>query len=324
MNDTARTAGRRLVIALRTGRLANRLILFANVIAFAEERGYRVLNPAFQSYAGMFEPTRPTVLSPYPAPPPHPVRSLLLPLFAAIRWTRLLYHVAFGLTRAVNRFPALAPWIRGIETPVGPGACELGSPAISSLIEGSRLVLLRDWGFRYAVGVPKYGKLIRAFFVPVARHRDAIAAILRRARADCDLLVGVHVRHGDYRRFLSGRYYFDYPEYAHLMRRVRDIFPSHRLGFLVCSDGAPRPNDFPGGLRIYVSSGVAVEDLYALAGCDLLIGPPSTFTQWASFYGKVPLYHAWSPDAAPTRDDFAVADLGLISFTQRMLSMRNP
>ena len=65
-----------------------------------------------------------------------------------------------------------------------------------------------------------------------------------------------------------------------------------------------------------MSSGVAVEDLYALAGCDLLIGPPSTFTQWASFYGKVPLYHAWSPDAAPTRDDFAVADLGLISFTQ--------
>jgi len=322
MNDTARTAGTWLVIALRTGRLANRLILFANVIAFAKERDYRVLNPAFQTYAGMFERTRPTVLSPYPAPPPHPVRSLLLPFFAAIRWTRLPYHVAFGLTRAVNRYPRLTPWIRGIESPVVPATYELGSPAVSCLIEGSRLVLLRGWGFRDTVGVPKHGKLIRAFFVPVARHQDAVAAILRRARADCDLLVGVHVRHGDYRGFLSGRYYFDYPQYAHLMRRVRDVLPGHRLGFLVCSDGAPRPDDFPGGLRIHLSSGVVIEDLYALAGCDLLIGPPSTFTQWASFYGKVPLYHARSPDAAPTRDDFAVADLGLINFTSSTPRLR--
>ena len=29
-----------LVVALRTGRLANRIVLFANVIAFAEEHGY--------------------------------------------------------------------------------------------------------------------------------------------------------------------------------------------------------------------------------------------------------------------------------------------
>jgi hypothetical protein len=33
-----------------------------------------------------------------------------------------------------------------------------------------------------------------------------------------------------------------------------------------------------------------IEDLYALASCDYIIGPPSTFSQWASFYGNVPRY----------------------------------
>jgi hypothetical protein len=33
-----------------------------------------------------------------------------------------------------------------------------------------------------------------------------------------------------------------------------------------------------------------VEDLYLLAKCDYIIGPPSTFSLWASFYGSKPLY----------------------------------
>ena len=56
------------MVALRTGRLANRIVLFANVIAFAEEHGYEVLNPAFQTYAALFESTRDTLLCPYPPP----------------------------------------------------------------------------------------------------------------------------------------------------------------------------------------------------------------------------------------------------------------
>jgi hypothetical protein len=31
-------------------------------------------------------------------------------------------------------------------------------------------------------------------------------------------------------------------------------------------------------------------DLHALARCDYIFGPQSTFTQWASFYGNKPLF----------------------------------
>ncbi|HEX7570106.1 MAG TPA: hypothetical protein VF492_06340, partial [Verrucomicrobiae bacterium] len=50
--------GKLFVISLRSGRLANRLTLFAQFIALAEEQGHRIINFAFHSYAHLFETTR--------------------------------------------------------------------------------------------------------------------------------------------------------------------------------------------------------------------------------------------------------------------------
>ena len=47
----------------------------------------------------------------------------------------------------------------------------------------------------------------------------------------------------------------------------------------------------PPGLSVGFAPGVPVEDLYALAACDYVLGPVSSFTQWASFYGSKPLLH---------------------------------
>jgi len=55
------------IISGRCGRLANRLVLFANFIALAAERGYRVMNPTFHSYATLFETTRRDIYCQYPA-----------------------------------------------------------------------------------------------------------------------------------------------------------------------------------------------------------------------------------------------------------------
>jgi hypothetical protein len=42
---------------------------------------------------------------------------------------------------------------------------------------------------------------------------------------------------------------------------------------------------------VEIGSGPPVNDLWTLSKCDFVFGPPSTFSQWASFYGKVPLLH---------------------------------
>ena len=61
------------------------------------------------------------------------------------------------------------------------------------------------------------------------------------------------------------------------------------MAFLICSDEPQHGGDFA-RMNVHFGTGHAIEDLYALARCDYLIGPPSTFSAWASFYGKVPLY----------------------------------
>src|ERR1035438_7674348 len=59
---------KRFTIGLRCGRLANRLILFANFVALAEEQGHRLINFTFHSYSEFFEGTRGNIYCRYPRP----------------------------------------------------------------------------------------------------------------------------------------------------------------------------------------------------------------------------------------------------------------
>ena len=46
------------------------------------------------------------------------------------------------------------------------------------------------------------------------------------------------------------------------------------------------------------------EDLCVLSECDLLMGPPSTFSLVAAMYRDTPLYWIKDPDATPETTDF--------------------
>ena len=39
----------------------------------------------------------------------------------------------------------------------------------------------------------------------------------------------------------------------------------------------------------YISKGSWKEDQIILQNCDLIVGPPSTFTMWASYISQIPL-----------------------------------
>ena len=58
----------------------------------------------------------------------------------------------------------------------------------------------------------------------------------------------------------------------------------------------------------HLGSGDLIEDMYGFARCDYLIGPLSTFTMWASFYGGVPLNTIRFADQLLKLADFAIQD----------------
>jgi hypothetical protein len=72
------------------------------------------------------------------------------------------------------------------------------------------------------------------------------------------------------------------------MRELAGQFPGRKVAFFVCSDEPRSVDEFP-GLSVGLGAGSAMGDLHALARCDYIFGPQSTYTQWASFYGNKPL-----------------------------------
>lgn len=105
------------------------------------------------------------------------------------------------------------------------------------------------------------------------------------------LTIGVHVRRGDYQNYLGGKYCYADNVYLNVINEMRRIFSAEgaRVRFLICSNEKHGIlNDSDDIFSIQNTDGIT--DLYALSFCDYIIGPPSSYSQWASFCGGVPLY----------------------------------
>lgn len=284
------------VIARKAGQLGNRLVHMSHVAAAALERGQRVANPCLDEYAGLFEATAGDPWCRFPPGPPGP---------PAARWRRWAAVRLAGLgLRLARRLPLPRRWADAIVWRDLDRDLPLDGPDFAARADRAGLLFLEGWRLRSPRIADHAGRL-RAFFTPARVHRERIDALLAALRPGCDLLVGVHVRRGDYARHLGGRYYWAQDAYAALMRRAAALHPGRRVRFLVCSNEPLDAAAFP-GLDVGFGTGHLVEDLYAFARCDLLVGPPSTFTGWASFHGQVPLRAVESPDDPLRLEDFAV------------------
>lgn len=114
-----------------------------------------------------------------------------------------------------------------------------------------------------------------------------------------DILLGMHIRRGDYKDFYGGLYYFSDEQYISQIRQFLRIHSEKRVQVLVCGNERSLNQQayrqaFP-NVSIEFPCGNPGEDLYLLSQCDYLIGPPSTFSLVASMYRNVPLY--WIEDA---------------------------
>ena len=155
----------------------------------------------------------------------------------------------------------------------------------------------------------KHKAQIREFFRPVESYEQSVDELTGPLISDSndEVLVGIHIRHGDFVTFLDGRYFYSIDQYKSAMRKVQTLMPGRRVRFLIAADADLSSADFS-GFDVTVSGQSPLVDMYALSRCDFLLGPPSTFTTWASFYGDVPMHHIVDPDASIALSDFIVHD----------------
>lgn len=283
-----------LVVVEDGGGLANRIFVFANVIATGMATAHRVVNPAFRHWANSFEGTVGDAMAVFPRR-----RRALFggPLFARIvaslsyRSCRILAGSRRGPFRAMS-----LSW---------PQHCDLDRPEEIADLRRRRLVLLKGWLFRNPSGVERCAARIREFFRPTSEIREEADRVVAAARSGADVLVGVHVRHRDYRDFMEGRYFYPFPTYVDLMRSLAVRVAPRRAAFLVCSDET-QDRSAADDLRVTFSTMGPVQDLWALSRCDMVMGPPSTFSAWAAFLGEAPLWELDEARCEPDPKSFAV------------------
>ena len=254
--------------------LCNRLFPFGNLLACAIENGFRLEHGAFDEFSDYFVGTA-----------GQSIPAVDYRTHSSGRRQRICPRTLYLLTRRLKRKLHLDQTvsIKSKET------FDLSCAAQLSLLESSYTTQLVGLYFFDPVNFPKHQQRVRDYFRPIPALEQEVHKIESECRSGADMLVGVHIRHGDYATFSDGHMYYTIAEYVELMHAIIALHPGKRISFLVCTNGDVKPSDF-GTLRTRIAPGHVVVDLYTLAKCDLVVGPPSTYSEWASFYGNVPRY----------------------------------
>lgn len=150
----------------------------------------------------------------------------------------------------------------------------------------------------------KYKNEIEVLFSPNVSVKNKVSEKFSEKRGENSIIVGVHIRRGDYRTFNNGMYFYTNAQYRSILLKVNDLFKDKNTLFFISSNEKIDLTDFQGCECFLIDNSMAISDLYGLCISDYIIGPPSTFSGWASFYGNKPLYFIENLSESFGRDDF--------------------
>lgn len=150
-------------------------------------------------------------------------------------------------------------------------------------------------------------KELKRIFRPKEEIMGKAEGLILEMKQVADLIVGVHIRRGDYASWNDGRFFYELKEYHQFMRRIQQLYKEKRVAFFISSN-----EDFSLDMfedckcrRFRGEQSDAILDLYTLSVCDCIIGPYSSFSRWASFIGDVPLCFLETKDQIFTEDSFS-------------------
>lgn len=279
-----------IIISNKSGQLGNRLFQYSHILANAHENNYSVVNLMFDEYIKFF-PALYTIIIP-PQSRKQNKKST---------YNKLKFKLAYYLDRIIFKFFYYTKWQSSIFHKIfnedlnkynfsSSDFYDLNSKEFQEVAKSKKIVFAYGRFFRDYSNLYKHSNYLRILFKPTDSIVNNVNTLLTAIRKENKLVIGVHMRRGDYKEFADGRYYYSFEQYASILKNILAIpsLKDKKIAFLLCSN-EPIPLTAFRGMTIYTGSGQLVEDMYALASCNYIIGPPSTFTMWASFYGNLPM-----------------------------------
>lgn len=279
--------------------MGNKILQYGLFIALSEETGVKIINPSFAPYAHHFKNLNDDFLMRYPQK-----KSIFR---GGKKARKLFYFVAFQLGKFFSDKKISNKLIDAVNIEWDK-SIEITSEDFIKRLNNTKFFFLMGWDFRYKLDMRKHHDKIKKYFEPLDVYQANVSALIKEQRLVAELLIGVHIRQGDYKTFEGGKYFYETPKYVNMMAECLGLFEGKKIKFIVCSNEKQPKNLFQ-NLDFCTGTNHPVEDMYTLAQCDYILGPPSTFTMWASFYGNTPIYFIENPDKKIQRDDFKVTNL---------------
>lgn len=264
-----------MIIAYDTpGQLGNQLWAYSNLIAVAKEYNVSVIIILQQNYYKLLDADALQVAK----------RKGVYVLDAGSYKGRIIRKFGDVFLKNNNGFLA-----KGLSVTL----VEDGSIALQKIIEQSRkrLYIVNAWEQRiHTSSILNENDFIRSVILPEAKSKKKAEERIELLRQKFDVIVAVHIRRGDYKNFLDGKYYFEDDVYLNKMVQINHVLSSVKVVFAIFSNEKIDINNFTTVNASFNNNNTPIGDMWGISLCDFIIGPLSTFSMWASFWKKVPLH----------------------------------
>ena len=287
-----------IIISKKTGRLGNRLQLYAHLLAFALEKDLRLLNPAFAEYSLFFQGTADQRWGKFPKD-----QDTVSPSETSREWIYWSNRAAYKLAK-----PLAISNNAGIRVAKAQSSKFIQTDSLwNDFIQESWNILFTQGLHFYSPGewFVRHGDTIRSFLAPLNCYQEKAIQFVTQIKLQTDVLVGVHLRQTDYQEFVGGRFFYSLNQYLMKMLEIRRLHHPRSCTFLICSDVSWQEG-LKQDLKCFSGPRTVIGDLIALSKCDLILGPPSTFSGWAAWYGKVPIHFLENPTISLALDSFEI------------------
>ena len=102
-------------------------------------------------------------------------------------------------------------------------------------------------------------------------------------------VVGVHIRHGDYREYGNGAFFFDTQKYVDSIKNLKETHKGEKnLRFAIVCDEKTDTSLFEGLDVVFGLIDNPIVDLAILQNCNYIISTFSSFSAWPSLVNKIP------------------------------------
>ncbi len=146
---------------------------------------------------------------------------------------------------------------------------------------------------------------IRSIILPELKSRSMAEEQIFELRKSFDNIIAVHIRRGDYKEFLDGKYYFEDDVYLKKMMEVEKLLSPATVCFAIFSNENINLKNFEGINISFKNTNTAIGDMWGISLCNYIMGPLSTFSMWASFLKNVPLLFLNKETAIKSLSEFS-------------------